>query len=101
MPADFDEGWTELGSGVQYRLVDDSRGNCVGIIERHPGCGGLGRSYGGSVPFNTPAGIAAWPPDYPRWTVKALWPLTLWPSLLCRDCGNHGYITAGRWVPIP
>lgn len=26
-------------------------------------------------------------------------PLTITPSVLCPDCGTHGYITAGRWVP--
>lgn len=101
MSADLDEGWTDLGCGVQYRLVDDRHGNCVGIIERHPGCTRLGsKSYGGSVPFNTPAGIAAWPAEYPRWTVESLWPLTLSPSLKCRDCGHHGYIRNGEWIAV-
>lgn len=100
MPADFDEGWTQLGHGVQYCLVDDQEGNCIGIIERH-GCSDLGgKSYGGSVPFNNPAGLAAWPANYPKWTVESLWPLTLSPSLLCRDCGHHGYIRQGVWVPV-
>lgn len=25
-------------------------------------------------------------------------PLTVTPSVLCPDCGLHGFITAGRWV---
>lgn len=24
---------------------------------------------------------------------------TVTPSILCPDCGTHGFITAGRWVP--
>lgn len=26
-------------------------------------------------------------------------PLTVEPSILCPDCGTHGYVTAGVWVP--
>lgn len=26
-------------------------------------------------------------------------PLTVDPSILCPDCGLHGYIRSGRWVP--
>lgn len=33
------------------------------------------------------------------WTVTCWEPLTVTPSLLCRDCGTHGFITAGAWVP--
>ena len=26
-------------------------------------------------------------------------PLTVFPSILCTDCGTHGYITDGEWRP--
>lgn len=36
-----------------------------------------------------------------RWTVED--PdeehLTLSPSVVCRTCGHHGFVRAGRWVP--
>lgn len=32
------------------------------------------------------------------WTVESWDPLTLSPSILC-DCGWHGFIQEGRWVP--
>lgn len=32
------------------------------------------------------------------WTLVSLDPLTVTPSLLCH-CGDHGFITNGRWVP--
>ena len=38
-------------------------------------------------------------PDRPVWQVESWEPLTLSPSLLCRLCGDHGFIRAGRWVP--
>lgn len=36
----------------------------------------------------------------PRWTVTNPEPLSLSPSILCRACGLHGFVTAGRWVPV-
>lgn len=33
------------------------------------------------------------------WRVESLEPLTVSPSLLCRVCGHHGFIRAGKWVP--
>jgi hypothetical protein len=32
------------------------------------------------------------------WTVVSWEPLTLSPSVLCRKCGDHGFIRDGRWV---
>jgi hypothetical protein len=37
-------------------------------------------------------------PDRPVWTVESWDPLTLSPSLLCKLCGDHGFIREGRWV---
>lgn len=35
----------------------------------------------------------------PLWTVESFDPLTISPSVLRRECGLHGFIRAGRWVP--
>jgi hypothetical protein len=35
----------------------------------------------------------------PTWHVESWEPFTLSPSLLCRRCGDHGFIQNGRWVP--
>lgn len=37
-------------------------------------------------------------PNGSKWTVESWEPLTLSPSLLCRACGDHGFIRAGKWV---
>jgi len=37
-------------------------------------------------------------PKDTTWNVESTEPLTLSPSLLCRLCGDHGFIRAGRWV---
>jgi hypothetical protein len=34
----------------------------------------------------------------PAWRVEQDDPLTLEPSIACRDCGLHGFIQHGRWV---
>lgn len=33
------------------------------------------------------------------WQVDSMEPLTLNPSLLCRVCGDHGFIRNGKWEP--
>jgi hypothetical protein len=33
------------------------------------------------------------------WKVESWEPLTLSPSLLCRECGDHGFVRKGKWVP--
>ena len=33
------------------------------------------------------------------WVVVQEEPLTISPSLLCKRCGDHGFIQNGRWVP--
>jgi len=37
-------------------------------------------------------------PNATTWDVQSWDPLTLSPSLLCRQCGDHGFIRSGRWV---
>jgi hypothetical protein len=38
-------------------------------------------------------------PNRGRWTVESWEPLTISPSVLCRRCGDHGFIRQGKWVP--
>jgi hypothetical protein len=56
-----------------------------------------GRPCSGHITLDVPAMAALWP-TVERWTVEAWEPLTLSPSLLCRSCGDHGFIRAGAWV---
>lgn len=36
-------------------------------------------------------------PNHPRWKVESEDPLTLSPSILCKICGDHGFIKEGKW----
>lgn len=33
------------------------------------------------------------------WELQSIDPLTVGGSLLCARCGDHGFITGGRWIP--
>lgn len=35
-----------------------------------------------------------------QWTVESWEPLSISPSLECTYCGDHGFIRAGRWIPV-
>lgn len=37
--------------------------------------------------------------DRALWQLQSEDPLTITPSLLCGRCGDHGFITEGRWMP--
>lgn len=79
------------------------------IVGRH----GLdGMEWGAIVEHRTPAGAECMggyitfdgpvqreqDPGRPKWVVESREPLTLIPSLLCTQCGDHGFVREGRWV---
>lgn len=88
----------ELDIGHNVRIVYTSVGahRPGGLIEYHRTA--EGRECAGSVLFDLD-GVRNAFPDRPVWTVETLEPLTLTPSILCRRCGHHGWITSGRWEP--
>ena len=38
-------------------------------------------------------------PGHPSWTVVSFEPLTISPSVHRTECGCHGFIRDGKWVP--
>lgn len=38
-------------------------------------------------------------PGRPTWQLISEDPLHVEPSLLCKTCGDHGFIRDGRWMP--
>jgi len=50
----------------------------------------------GSILFDTPENVDI--SDKAKWQVVSMDPLHLEPSLLCRTCGDHGWIRNGKWV---
>lgn len=77
----------DLGGGIteaEIRFIDGVPG---GLYYEHQCV--RAKPTPGYIPFGPPQG----------WTLEKLEPLTLSPSLLCRQCGHHGFIRDGRWVP--
>jgi hypothetical protein len=67
----------------------------IGIYEWHR-CkdrDGATRWDGGYVPFDVAGRTGT------TWTVNSYDPLDLHPSILHPDCGFHGFIRQGKWVP--
>lgn len=92
--------WVDLGHGVSISPTVDRHGEHVGYIRRHPRGDGEGRCFS-AVAIDTTASRLAHGPQMAYHALVSREPLTLSPSLKCRACGNHGHITAGRWVPCP
>ncbi len=84
----------DIGSGATITLhVHD--GEVIGCTEAHKDKDG--KRCIGFVRFDGPKwGFGS--ENTPKWKVEQANPLTLSPSILCRTCGNHGFIRAGKWV---
>ena len=68
----------------------------LGYRIEHPRPDGTGTCQG-HVNLDLP-GVRDRVGGQPVWQVVSLDPLTITPSVLCRACGDHGFITDGRWV---
>lgn len=83
----------DLGSDVMITFTVALEGDTkVGFIETHPTPEGVGCH--GQVIFDIPEAAHL---NGPKWQLLSLDPLHIEPSVLCRSCGNHGFIRNGRW----
>lgn len=85
----------DLGHGVRIVFTTWRRHERAGLLEEHTAP--AGHRCGGGILFDL-EGVREAFPDRPVWTVQQWDPLTLSPSLLC-ECGHHGWIQNGKWVP--
>ena len=88
----------DLGDGHRIVFSEYEGEKRVGANIIHPPvegkCGGQGwiafegrswaRSFGGRIE---------------TWDVVSEEPFTISPSILCRACGDHGFVRDGKWVP--
>jgi hypothetical protein len=90
-PLELDHGLSDAGHGVSFTVwyLDAELTKPGGIYWWH-GCPDLADYAGGDRP-----GGATWPP----WELISPNPLTMGGSLLCTECGRHGFIRNGRWEP--
>lgn len=80
---------------VELRVCNDFKsGLPVGVQVNHRKADGqMCATYAGWVP-----GANQRDPAEPQWTLISLDPLTLSPSVVCRGCGLHGFVSHGVWV---
>lgn len=84
----------------QYHDLPDVPKMGAVIVHRAPS----GKLCWSGINFKIP-GMERVFPDNHTWQVQSWDPLTLTPSILCKvpmegggECGDHGFITNGRWV---
>jgi hypothetical protein len=79
---------------VELRVCTDyETGAPVGVQINHTKPGGeLCATYAGWVP-----GANQRDPNEPQWQLISLEPLTISPSVVCRSCPLHGFVSGGVW----
>jgi hypothetical protein len=106
-PADLDlghshylwfHGWSpDRDLNPQYKNVPDIEKACATVS--HPRADGKPGVCWSGINFDGEAHRKLWPDERHRWKVESWDPLTTSPSLLCMECGDHGFIRNGKWVP--
>ena len=87
----------DIGGGHSICFVEYKGDSRAGLTDYHqrPDGGGL---CSGFITFESSAWAKEFTTPIPTWKVESWEPLTLSPSLLCRSCGDHGFIRQGKWV---
>ena len=75
------------------RYKDDAHAGATVAHKKPDGsdCAGFISIAGGQWAKEFESGIATW-------TLESVDPVTLSPSLLCVNCGDHGFVRQGKWV---
>jgi hypothetical protein len=82
--------WIDLGHDHKCRTVTDpSTGQVSALWVSHVCSKHSGEGDASYIPLRGPN----------PWTLEKLDPITISPSLLRTDCGDHGFIREGKWVP--
>lgn len=87
----------DLGHGVTYSKTGRMGTEAwTGIMIQHHDCPVLGDHCFAGLQFDVPENEDM---KEAKWTVRQWDPLTLHPSIHRVECGLHGFIRDGRWVP--
>lgn len=91
-------GWApDRALNPQYDGIPDI--DRAGLLVEHPDGLRPGERCKSAINFDLPEMHAAGLAAHAVWQVESWDPLTLSPSLLCRRCGDHGFIRGGVWIP--
>ena len=94
-----DDGFIDIGSDHFIRFSSYQDDDKTGITVLHKDKSGA--TCRGWVAFRGGAwekAFVASAQPIQAWDVQSLDPLTISPSVLCRACGDHGFIRDGKWV---
>lgn len=86
----------DLGDGHKIVFAEYDGEKHVGGDVQHPPVAGKCDGHGW-VPFEGRAWERAFEGTIASWKIESADPLTLSPSILCRACGDHGFIRNGKW----
>ncbi len=86
----------DLGSGHTLTFAN-YKGEVAGCSIAHPRPDN-GMPCDGWVAFADRAWALSFAGSIATWKVESESPLTLSPSVLCRACGDHGFVRNGKWV---
>lgn len=88
----------EIDLGDDHRMVfaeyEGEKRVGAQIIHKAPD----GTDCRGWIPFEGRAWASGFAGSIATWKVERDEPLTLSPSVLCRACGDHGFVRSGKWV---
>lgn len=84
----------DLELNPQYADLPGSSDDPVGAIIDHRRSDGSICS--GAIHFDTPRTRRM--SETNLWTLHSLDPLHVEPSVLCKTCGDHGFVREGKWV---
>lgn len=93
--------WMDIGGGHQIKFAEYGGDSHSGMRDRHLRPDN-GLPCEGFITFTG----SPWAQEFTKdgvcsiqtWEVQSFEPLTISPSLLCRACGDHGFIREGKWV---
>lgn len=92
----------DLGHTMTARILVGRYGTPIGLVETHRiRSSKRSRICGTYCRLFDIVEVRERFPGKPVWSVTSRdgEPITLWPSVLCSVCGNHGFITEGLWYP--
>jgi hypothetical protein len=79
---------------IEYKSFEDDPQTGINVHHKTP----EGKDCVGWVPFKGGAWDKAFEGEIVSWDIQSKDPLTLSPSILCKRCGDHGFIRNNKWV---
>lgn len=93
-----EDGFTDIGDSHSYKFTAYEGDPHAGLVYKHLKSDGTLCEGFISIKGGKWAEAFRGNPNHQSWDMVFSNPLTLFPSLECRVCGDHGFISNGKWV---